>query len=247
MEKVRVHKWSLDACVGHAKLLPKFQNQLIPSTKTLYNLLWKDELPLTLFELPEVLSRRQRGKPRISKHLNGKSIDERPEEVNDRNTFGHWESDTVLGKKRKGEKAAFTIVERLTGNYLAIQIDEKTTNGVAAAVAQLKVEYGDKFSQVFKTITTDNGSEFADFATFEALGTKIYFAHPYSSWERPINERTNRILRKFIPKGKSMNGFTPEDILSFADEINATPTKRLGYHTPEELFEAELDRIYSAN
>ena len=129
---------------------------------------------------------------------------------------------------------------------MTIQIDEKTTEGVATAVAQLKAEYGNKFSEVFKSITTDNGSEFADFACFEALGTQIYFAHPYSSWERPVNERMNRVLRKFMPKGKSMNGFTPEQILMFADEINATPTKRLGYRTPEELFETELDRIYSA-
>lgn len=245
-EQIRNHKWSFDTCVGRAKLLKVFQNQPIPCTKTLYNLLWKGELPLTLFELPELLSRRQHGKPRISNRSYGKSIEERPPEVAERNTFGHWESDTVIGRKAKGEKAAFTIVERLTGCYLSILIDEKSTSGVAVAMAQLKELYGDKFGEVFKTITTDNGSEFADFAEFEALGTKIYFAHPYSSWERPVNERTNRVLRKFMPKGKSMNGFTPDQVLMFADEINATPTKRLGYRTPEELFEAELDRIYAA-
>ncbi len=243
--QVRDHKWSFDACVGLAKRLPTFQNQSIPCTKTLYNLLWKGELPLTLFELPEVLSRRKRGKPRISGRSYGKSIEERPAEVGERNTFGHWESDTVLGKKTKGEKATFTIVERLTKQYLTIQIDGKTTAGVATAVAQLKEEYGDKFSQIFKTITTDNGSEFANFADFEAFGTKIYFAHPYSSWERAVNERTNRVLRKFMPKGKSMNNFTPEQVLMFADEINATPTKCLNYRTPDELFEVELDKIYS--
>ncbi len=246
VEQIRNHKWSFDTCVGRAKLLNLFPKQEIPSTKTLYNLLWNGELPVRLFELPEALSRRKRGKPRIYKRCNGKSIEERPAEIDARNTFGHWESDTVLGKKKKGEKAAFTIVERCWGIYLTIQIDEKTTAGVASAVAQLQAEYGDKFSQVFKSITTDNGSEFADFSTFEALGTKIYFAHPYSSWERPVNERTNRVLRKFMPKGKSMNCFTPEQVLMFADEINATPTKRLGYRTPEELFEMELDRIYRA-
>ena len=243
--KVRGNKWSMDTCVGRAKLKRVFPAATIPSTKTLYNLLWKGELPLSLFEVPEALSRRQRGKPRISKRLNGKSIDERPVEVAQRTTFGHWESDTVLGKKKKGEAAVFTIVERLTGCYLTIRIDEKTTDGVATAMAQLKDQFGDKFAQVFRSITTDNGSEFAGFSSFEALGTTIYFAHPYSSWERPVNERTNRVLPKFIPKGTSISRFTDEQILMFSDEINATPTKRLGYQTPEELFEAELDQIYA--
>lgn len=243
-KQVHERKWSFDVCVGFARLHKLFPACHIPCTKTLYNLLWSGELPLTLFELPEILSRKKHGKPRIPKRLYGKSIEERPAEVVARNTFGHWESDTVLGKKRKGEKAVFTIVERLTGVYLTIQIDEKTTNGIAAAMTQLKEQYGDKFGDVFRTITTDNGSEFADFTSFEALGTDVYFAHPYSSWERPINERSNRVLRKFMPKGKSMNRFSPEQILAFADEINATPRKRLGYRTPEELFESELDLIY---
>lgn len=166
-------------------------------------------------------------------------------EVDDRNTFGHWESDTVLGRKGSGEPAIFTIVERLTGYCLSIRISGKTTAGVTEAMEQLKEQYGDKFAQVFRTITTDNGNEFAAFSAFETLGTKVYFAHPYSAWERPVNERTNRILRKFIPKGRSIHDFTAEHILMIADEINSTPRKRL-YCTPEELFDASLDKIYSS-
>nr|WP_302664759.1 IS30 family transposase [uncultured Agathobaculum sp.] len=112
---------------------------------------------------------------------------------------------------------------------------------------QLKEQYGEKFSQVFRSITTDNGSEFAAFSAFENLGTKIYFAHPYSAWERPVNERTNRILRRFLPKGRSIRDYSDEQILQFADEINATPRKRLGYRTPEELFELQLDSIYATS
>ena len=78
----------------------------------------------------------------------------------------------------------------------------------------------------------------------EAYGTEVYFAHPYSSWERPVNERTNRILRRFMPKGKSMSNYTDEQMRMFSDEINSMPRKRLGYHTPEELFETQLDQIY---
>ena len=170
----------------------------------------------------------------------------RPEAVSLRREFGHWESDTVVGRKRKGEPAVFTIVERTTGYYLSIKIDGKTVDGVADAMGQLYLEFGEKFSQVFRSITTDNGSEFTEFSAMESLGTTVYFAHPYSAWERPVNERSNRLLRRFIPKGKSIDAYTDHAILMFADEINALPRKRLRYQTPEELFEAKLDQIYQA-
>ncbi|WP_317854549.1 IS30 family transposase [Chakrabartyella piscis] len=244
VKQVKEHKRSFDSCVGRARLLGLFPPDTIPCTKTLYNRLRSGELPLSLFDLPEILTRRPQGKPRISKRLYGKSIEERPLEVVLRNTFGHWESDTVLGQKKKGEAAVFSIVERLTGYYITLRIDEKTADGVASAMKQLHQQFGDKFNQVFRSITTDNGSEFASFSDFENLGSEVYFAHPYSSWERPVNERSNRVLRKFIPKSTSITKFSPEQILAFSDEINATPTKRLGYYTPEELFEDQLDQIY---
>lgn len=237
VKQIREHKWSFDSCVGRAKESNLFQVEKIPCTKTLYNLLWNGELPISLFELPEVLGRRQHGKPRIPKRSSGKSIDQRPGEVEGCNTFGHWDSDTVLGKKKKGEPAVFSIMERLTGCYLTIRAESKTTQGVAKAMGELRAQYGKRYSLIFRSITTDNGSEFADFACLEALGTTVYFAHPCSSWERPINERSNRLLRRCLPKGKSVSGYTEEEILSFADEINSMPRKRLGYRTPEELFE----------
>ena len=244
--QVRTHKWSLDACVGYARRNKLFPLETIPCTKTLYNLIWKGELDLTLFELPEALSRRPKGKPRVSKRLNGKSIEERPDEAAQRNTFGHWEADTVQGRKKKGEPAVFTIVERMTGCYLSIRTDGKNCHGIADAMEMLHERFGSKFSEVFRTITTDNGNEFAAFSEFEALGTKVYFAHPYSAWERPVNERTNRLLRRYIPKGVSIHNFSDEEILMFADEINALPRKHLGYRTPEELFDDQLDLIYAA-
>ena len=245
IEKVRKAHWSFDVCVGYARRNTLFPEELIPCTKTLYNMLWRGELPISHFELPEVLKRRSRQKPRIHKHIRGKSIDERSSEVTERKTFGHWEADTVLGRKRTGEAAVFTIVERLTGYYLSIRIDRKDTDGVAAAMEQLKLQYGEKFSQVFRSITTDNGSEFADFSSFEETGSSIYFAHPYSAYERPVNERTNRQLRRFIPKGQSLNDISTEQVLMYADVINSTPRKRLNYQTPEELFDSHLDHIYT--
>ena len=129
-EKVREFHWSFDVCVGYARRRKLFPEEQIPCTKTLYNLLWKGELPVSLFELPEVLNRRKRKKPCIHKRICGKSIDERPAKVAARDTFGHWESDTVVGRKRAGEAAVFTIAERLTGYYISIRIDGKNTAGV---------------------------------------------------------------------------------------------------------------------
>lgn len=247
VNQVRNHKWSFDICVGYARKNKLFPTDIIPCTKTLYNLLNNNELPLTLFDIPEALGRRKNNKPRLHKRLQCRSIEERPSEIDDRNTFGHWESDTVIGKKTKNEPAVFTIVERLTNYYLTIKIDSKTTASVECAINQLKEEFGDKFNKVFRSITTDNGSEFANFSKLEKLGTDIYFAHPYSSWERAINERSNRLLRKYIPKGKSISNYTIEEILQFSDEINSVPRKILDYSTSEELFNIYLDKIYAIN
>lgn len=239
------HKWSIDVCRGYALRHNLFPHEQIPSSKTLYNMLWQGRLPINAFQCPEALGRKKRRAARPHKRLLGESIDSRPMEVLERTSFGHWEMDTVIGKKRKGEAASFTIAERLTGYYVSIRISGKSTNGVEEAINQLKVEYGSKFSSVFKTITTDNGSEFAELANLDLGETKVYYAHPYSAWERPINERTNRMLRRHIPKGRSMNAITADEVRLYSDEINTLPRKRLGYASAEELFEQHLDKIYS--
>ena len=180
------------------------------STKTLYNELWAGRLPLSLFEVPHALKRRHPSKKgRINKRPKGRSIEERPDEVTARTVIGHWEADTVVGLRNGKEAVVFTIIERVTDNYIAMQIPGKTSEAVQAAMQALHAEFGDNFSDVFKTITADNGSEFENFAQTEQWGTKVYFAHPYSSWERPVNERHNGMLRGFIPKGTSIEKVLP--------------------------------------
>lgn len=105
--------------------------------------------------------------------------------------------------------------------------------------------FGIKASTVFKSVTGDNGSEFARLAELTSQGTSVYFTHPYSSWEKGTNECHNKLLRRFIPKGVSMAGYSAEDIAYMADWANTLPRKLLGYRTPEELFDEELDRIYA--
>ena len=114
------------------------------------------------------------------------------------------------------------------------------------AMSAIHDSLGEHFSKVFKTITVDTGSEFSDLGNISIWGTQVYFAHPYSSWERAQNERHNGLFRAFIPKGVSIDSYTDDEILSAADELNGRPRKKLGYHTPEELFDAFLDAVFVA-
>lgn len=244
--QVKEKKWSLDICTGYARRMGLFPDEHIPCTKTLYNELWAKNLELTPFDVPEVLSRKPR-KPqsRRNKRVLGKSIEERPEVVMKRIECGHWEIDTVVGHRSGKESVVLTLVEKVTDYYIAIKIPGKTTEAVMAALDVLREEYGDEyFAKIFMTITADNGPEFAGLAELEKYGVGIYFAHPYSSWERAQNERHNRIFRRYVPKGVSIENYSAEQILQFSYEMNALPRKQLGYCTPEELFEKFLDEIF---
>ena len=246
VDKIRNLHWSIDACVGFARKENIFQADEIFCTKTMYNYLWSGKLPITIFEVPKALKRKHRRKwKRRNKRILGRSIEERPAYIDDRQESGHWEADTVVGKRAGKESVILTLLERKTRHYLAIKIDSKTSGSVNAAMAVLKEEYGDRFSEVFKTITTDNGAEFEAFSALEAYGSKIYFAHPYMSSDKAQNERHNGLLREYVSKGESIDNYTAEDILSFADTINALPRRVLGYNTPEMLFEEFLDQVYA--
>jgi len=170
-KQVREHRWSLDACVGYARLHKLFDEAKMVCTKTLYNEMETGNLPSSLFEMPEVLKRkRSKRKSRVHKRLKGCSIDERPNIVDDRTELGHWEADIVVGRRNGKEAVILTLVERVTNNYLAIRILGKNSEAVMDAMKVLYGEYSELFSRVFKTITTDNGSEFDD--TDSAVGHK---------------------------------------------------------------------------
>ena len=248
LTQVRQEKWSLDACVWYARRHKLFPPSEMVSTKTLYNEIWAGNLALGPLDLPEALKRKKhRNSPEKRKKEYGTSIDERPEIAASRLEVGHWEGDTVVGKRNGKEAVILTLLEKKTQHYLAIRIPGKTSEAVNAAMQKLCEDFGESFfSRIFKTITVDNGPEFADFAKTEQFGTKVYFAHPYTSWERAQNERENGMLRQYIPKGVSIENFSEEEILWAADALNSLPRRNLGYCTPEELFEAFLDTVYAA-
>jgi len=235
----------LDECYGRARLENLFENTVC--TKTLYNYVERGFLKIKNVDLPQKLKRIPKStKVRTNKKKLGKSISERPENVDFRVEFGHWEIDTVIGKKTSDQDVLLTIIERKSRYYKAIKIDSKSSKPVNDALLDLIMESKTKVSKVFKTITSDNGSEFSGLSDIESL-VSIYFCHPYSSFERGSNERHNGILRQFIPKGRSINDFSEDEIMYYVDLINAKPRKILGYKTPEEIFDEEMDKIYSTS
>jgi IS30 family transposase len=204
-------------------------------------------LPIKNIDLPEKLRRKTKAKKfRENKRNLGASIDERPEIVDLRTEFGHWEADTVVGKKDEGEPCVLTLVERVTRMCLWIKAENHTADAIQAALESVMEYFDEQKNEVFKTITGDNGSEFANLSLFEDGKLKVYFTHPYSSWEKGTNECHNKMLRRFIPKGKSISDYDADDICFFADCINGLPRKILGYRTPEMMFESFLDAIYAA-
>lgn len=246
-EKVTAEGWSLDACVGYALKSEQFTRDKIVCTKTLYNYVDLGLLSITNMDLPEKLSRNTKTK-RVREHKKklGTSIEERPESVELREEFGHWEIDSVIGKKSEKEPAIMTVVERKVRMSLWIKVKNHTTEAIDEALSELIPQFGDKYKEVFKSITGDNGSEFANLSKLEDMGISTYFTHPYTSCEKGTNECHNKMLRRFIPKGKSIDDYSTDDIMYFADKINNLPRKILNYHTPEELFEKQLDKIYAA-
>ena len=142
-----------------------------------------------------------------------------------------------MGSKYEDEPCTVTMTERKTRNSIWIKAANHTADAVQEAIQSIMDYFGIKASTVFKSVTGDNGSEFARLAELTSQGTSVYFTHPYSSWEKGTNECHNKLLRRFIPKGVSMSGYSAEDIAYMADWANTLPRKLLGYRTPEKLFD----------
>lgn len=243
------YHWSLDACVGRALESGKFTREEIVCTKTLYNYVDLGLLNITNSNLPEKLSRKPKHKHvRENKRKLGRSIEERDSSIDLRQEFGHWECDLVIGRKVGQECVLLTIYERKTRKFIIIKLPDKKSTSVMQAFAQLQANLADKWDSIFKTITTDNGSEFADLSDLEDVSkTLVYYAHPYTSCDKGGVERHNRLIRRFIPKGESMNDYSLEDISEIELWCNSLPRKILDYKTPDEMFEAEIDKLYEAS
>ena len=158
-------------------------------------------------------------------------IDERPAIVETRGRTGDWEGDTVMGKGRKS--ALLTMVERKTLYTIIVRLTGKRSDLLAEAA----VKGMETLKSKVKTITLDNGLEFSDHAVIaKGLDADIYFAHPYCSWERGINENTNGLIRQYFPKGTDFNEVNDEQIKHVMDRLNNRPRKTRGGRSPNELF-----------
>lgn len=184
-------------------------------------------------------------KSRVAKkNLKGRSIEERAENILERNEFGHWEMDTVYAGKGKGKACLLVLSERMLRLERVIKIPDRTQQSVVSALNRLEKTLGYKnFIGTFKTITCDNGVEFLDFSGIEnsvcrkkKKRTTVYYCHPFCSGERGTNENINRMIRRKIPKGESIEPYTKEEIQKIEDWINNYPRKILNGKSASEVY-----------
>ena len=233
-EEVRIH--SVESFVKRYE--KECEEEVILSTKTLYNYIHQGLLEVKPIDLPRATRMKQRTKKRPSTHkrLAGKSIDERPKIIQDRTEFGHWEIDLMIGKKFINEAVLLTIVERVSRFAIARKLPFKSADLVNHEIN--KVVKG--FSNLdFKTITADNGAEFSKLGELKCV-EDVFYAHPYSSHERGTNEHFNGLMREFLPKGQSFNSLTEEELQRYVAAINNRPRKLLGFLSATELLEQLL-------
>jgi len=180
-------------------------------------------------------------KPRRKRYASGEerrgairnrvSIDERPKIVEQKMRIGDWEGDTVIGKNHQG--ILVTLAERKSRYILAGQLPSKHAEGVTEKVNSLLRPHKHKCH----TVTFDNGKEFAGHeAIASELKADIYFAHPYHSWERGLNENSNGLLRQYFPKEMELINVIEEQVQSAVDRLNHRPRKVLGFRSPHEVF-----------
>lgn len=240
-QKILREHWSPDAVVGFCRLQPQWRDKVTVCTKTLYHYI--DRCLLQVRNIDLVLKVRRRVKHshvRKHKRLMGQSIEQRPESISEREEFGHWEIDTVIGLQ-SGDSSLLTITERKTRHEYILPIPNKNASSVTARINELRASWGELFTSVFRSITADNGSEFAELdSLLRPAGCQVYFAHPYSSWERGTNERHNGLIRRFIPKKTPMANVLPSTVLRIQNWCNQLPRKILGYKTPLACFNEEL-------
>ena len=161
-----------------------------------------------------------------------KCITQRPRVVETRERYGDWEGDTIEGKRSSGYIA--TMVERKSRFLLATKLENKKAETLTTESIRT---FGSIPRKMRKTLTVDNGSEFAQFKSYEdKTGLEIYFAKPYAAWQRGANENTNGLLRQYFPKGSDFKKVTEEDVQQAVKRLNGRPRKCLNYQTPREMF-----------
>lgn len=232
-------KWSPEQVSGWLLV----EHNILISYERIYLHIWADkraggDLYNHLRRHSKRYQKRSNGKTNRGQIKNRTSIDERPPEVDDKSRIGDWEIDTVIGKGHNG--ALVTIVERATQFTLSAQVPNKSAEAVTQATIALLTPY----RSALHTITADNGKEFAFHEEItKALGSAVYFANPYHSWERGLNENTNGLLRQYWPKSTDFKKVSEDEVAGVLEALNARPRKTLGYKTPAHLMNEYLQSL----
>lgn len=231
--KISIH-WSPEQISGWLKE----EKSIGISHERIYQHIWTDKLKGgTLYKhlRHSGKKRKQYGaKDKRGQIRNRISIDDRPLIVAEKTRLGDWEIDTVIGKNHQG--ALVTIVDRVSKLTLIKKVASKHADVVTEATIKLLRPYLDKTL----TITADNGKEFAGHEKIKAaLNADVYFAHPYRSWERGLNENTNGLIRQYFTKGSSFENITDKDVDEVMEKLNHRPRKTLNYKTPHSVFFAD--------
>lgn len=232
--------WTPETVAGRLPIEFPDNPKMRISHEAIYQGIYRDErLHCLIGELPQARpKRRKRGQgktrrgPSIPERV---GIEHRPQEVNERARYGDWEGDLIVGAGQSGY--AVTLVERTALLTMTRKIDTKNAEQVADAIIDA---FKDMPPSWIKTITFDNGKEFASHRRIaRETGADIYFATPYSSYQRGTNENTNGLIRRFLPKKMSFENLTQERMNIIEDELNNRPRKKLNFESPNEVFKKQ--------
>jgi len=236
VEKLTTEQWSPKQIIGCAEL----NATPMVSHERIYQLIRQDKKEGGLLWIHTRHKLKHRKRPVTGKHVtikNKVSIELRPSIVDKQERYGDWEIDTIIGENQKG--AILTITERKTGFLLMEKMEfGKQAEGLAKAAIRMLFAY----KNTVHTITSDNGSEFAQHELIsKKLNADFYFAHPYSSWERGLNEYTNKLIRQYIIKGSNFDLYDREYIKLIQNKLNRRPREKLKFQTPFKIFYAALN------
>lgn len=232
---------SPDAIVGDMKA----KGEWTVSTPTLYRYIEHGFIPgISNQNLLVKSCRKKRSYHRVKalRAPRGTSIERRPDSINNRSDFGHWEMDLVIGRGQ--QQALLVLTERKTRFEIIRKLFDKTTRSVVGALGSVVGAYP---KDTFRTITVDNGSEFSDYHSMCNYTGEVYYCHPYCSSERGSNENANRIIRRYLPKGTSFVSVTQTDCDEIALRMNTMHRKILDYRTAADLFANELSKLSEKN
>lgn len=228
--------WSPEQIAGVLRRQHPAGSSMRVSTETIYKTLFVQSRGVLAKELQKRLRSGRPMRRSVHNTVTGQwrsqikdavSISERPAEVEDRAVPGHWEGDLLLGR---GLTQIATLVERSTRYTVLVQLDRRDMATVTAGLTREMLRLPEHLRQ---TLTWDRGMELADHKSVTiSTGLQVFFADPRSPWQRGTNENTNRLLRQYFPKGRSMSSLTQQHLDDIAHRLNTRPRKTLGYDTP---------------